>query len=123
MLIGAGGDADDKINDLAGVPLDPFRKLKHGQAGVLNQLPVLGKPMRDRDPVTQICRGDLFPPHHAVYVTGVYVAAFDQNGARLMDRVRLIQGVCGNTHIVRSQTDHTAFLFGNSLNLFNPMAL
>ena len=36
MLIGAGGDAEDKINDLAGVPLNPFRKLKHGQAGVLN---------------------------------------------------------------------------------------
>ena len=47
--------------------------------------------MRDRDPVTQIRRGDLFPLHHAVYVTGVYVAAFDQNGSRLMDRVRLIK--------------------------------
>ena len=113
MLVGAGGDADDQIDDLAGVPFDPMRNLKHGKAGLLDQLPVLGKPVGDCDAITQICRGDLFPLHHAVYVTGMYVAAFDQNDSRLMDRVRLVHGVCGNTHIFRSQTDHTAFLFGN----------
>ena len=87
--------------------------LKHRKAGVLDQLPVLGKSMRDRDPVAQICSTDLLPLDHAVYVTGMYVAAFDQNGPRLMDRVRPVHRVCGDTHIFRSQTDHAAFLFGN----------
>ena len=90
MAVRTGGDTDDQMRDLAGVPLDPLDELQHRDPVAADQPLVLAKPVRDRHARTEKGVRDAFARDHAVLIARPDAARRDEQLPRLADRIRLV---------------------------------
>src|SRR3954454_11405518 len=85
-----GGDADDEMRDLAGIPLDPVPHLQDGEAVATDHVAVLAHAVRDGDGMAEEGVRRLLPPAHAAGIAGLDAAGGSEELARLGNGRRLV---------------------------------
>ncbi len=101
VLVGAGGNADRHIGDLAVAPGDALRELENLHAGFQHLIAGVGGAVRNGDAIAEIGGGLQLARQHAVHVTGADAARFGQGGGHLADGLLLTVGSGAQMNVLR----------------------
>jgi hypothetical protein len=106
VLVGLRGDPHHQADLLTRVPFDARGNLQHRDAGLANQATILGNAMGNGDAVTEKRVGHAFPSEHALDVSGLDIAGFNQQRADLADSLRLVGRIPPNANRGGIESNH-----------------